>query len=208
MSGTGSTVIEVEGEEIDLRNRSFAALLAWLWPGAGHLYQRRYFKGWLMMVCIMTTFYVGLSIGGGHVVYASMIPQDRRWHFLFQGAIGLPTLPAWVQLNYLRNHTSPTGVTEYDFKPLWDGYMAPPKRPVNESRNDDLADWHAETGAGFELGSWYTVIAGLLNILAIFDAYGGPLNIAISGRKAEPDGDDDDDDASASNAGKQVLEKQ
>ena len=29
----------------------------------------------------------------------------------------------------------------------------------------------------FEIGTVFTVIAGLLNILAIYDAYGGPLII-------------------------------
>ena len=35
------------------------------------------------------------------------------------------------------------------------------------------------------MGTWYTVIAGLLNILVIYDAYGGPLAVPISGRKKE-----------------------
>ncbi len=28
---------------------------------------------------------------------------------------------------------------------------------------------------GFDMGTLYTMIAGLLNILVVFDAYGGPL---------------------------------
>ncbi len=31
--------------EVDLRNPVVAALWAWIWPGAGHIYQRRYVKG-------------------------------------------------------------------------------------------------------------------------------------------------------------------
>mgnify|MGYP001765665878 CR=1 FL=1 len=34
----------VDKIEIDLRQPTVAAILAWLIPGAGHLYQRRYFK--------------------------------------------------------------------------------------------------------------------------------------------------------------------
>ncbi|EMI17669.1 hypothetical protein, membrane [Rhodopirellula maiorica SM1] len=41
------------------------------------------------------------------------------------------------------------------------------------------------------MGTWYTVIAGLLNILVIYDAFGGPLSVPISGRKKEGDGDTD-----------------
>jgi hypothetical protein len=43
--------------EIDLKNPGWAALLAWLWPGAGHLYQGRTAKGLLFMICILSTFF-------------------------------------------------------------------------------------------------------------------------------------------------------
>jgi hypothetical protein len=42
---------------------------------------------------------------------------------------------------------------------------------------DELAQWNYELGDYFEIGTVFTVIAGLLNILAIYDAYGGPLII-------------------------------
>ena len=48
---------------IRLRNAPLAALWAWLIPGAGHLYQRRYAKGLLFMVCILGTYFFGLAIG-------------------------------------------------------------------------------------------------------------------------------------------------
>ncbi len=65
--------------EVDLKNPSLAAGLGWFWPGAGHLYQGRYAKGVLFMVCILSTYLFGLAIGGGRVVYASWTPADRRW---------------------------------------------------------------------------------------------------------------------------------
>ena len=49
--------------EIDLRNPVLAAVLAWVWPGLGHLYQRRYGKGVLYMVCILSTWFFGLALG-------------------------------------------------------------------------------------------------------------------------------------------------
>ena len=56
-----------DGIEIDLRDPLIAGVLAWLWPGAGHLYQRRYAKGMLFMVCILGTFFFGLVLGEGKV---------------------------------------------------------------------------------------------------------------------------------------------
>ncbi len=45
-----------------------------------------------------------------------------------------------------------------------------PREPYSQ-----LSDWNNKMGSGFELGTMYTVIAGLLNILAIYDAWGGPV---------------------------------
>ena len=44
--------------------------------------------------------------------------------------------------------------------------------PFNQPTLDVL---HKKLHRYFELGTIYTLIAGLLNILAIYDAYGGPV---------------------------------
>ncbi len=159
--------------EVDLRNAGLAAFLAWLWPGAGHLYQRRYAKGVLFMTCVLSIYFFGLAIGEGRVVYASWQPNDRRWQYVCQVAVGAPALPALVQ-----NYRTSSGK-----QPLGD-FMAPPTRPpapgeadphwVDPTEPDLLASWHYKLNAFFELGTLYTVIAGLLNVLAIYDAYAGP----------------------------------
>ena len=56
---TGHVVI-VDDCEINLKNRYFAAVLAFLVPGAGHYYQGRRNKAYLFAVCI-------LKIGRAHV---------------------------------------------------------------------------------------------------------------------------------------------
>jgi hypothetical protein len=43
---------------------------------------------------------------------------------------------------------------------------------------DELSKWNYDQGEYFEIGTVFTVVAGLLNLLVIFDAYGGPLVIA------------------------------
>lgn len=176
------TVIQVDNDKIDLKNRSLAALLAWLVPGAGHFYQGRHTKGSLYLVCIMTTWMLGFALGGGHVVYASWQPGDRRWHYLLQAGVGAAALPALIQGNHMRKMTV-NGVTSKAYEPKWGGFMSPPQRPVIEDRTDEVSAWYATYGAGYEMGTWYTMIAGLLNILVIYDAYAGPLAVPISGRK-------------------------
>jgi hypothetical protein len=161
--------------EINLKNPGWAALLAWLWPGAGHLYQGRRAKGILFMVCILSTYIAGLMMGRGHVVYAAFSPEDRRWQYICQLGVGLPALPALLQsYRVLKLHKEPLG----------GDIMAPPS-PVIPNGQDQLAEWHYSYHQYFELGTLYTMIAGLLNILAIFDAYGGPFVPSSETRKGD-----------------------
>lgn len=192
-SAPESTVIEVDGKRIDLRNRNLAALLAWLIPGAGHFYQGRRAKAAIYFFAVLSTFIIGLAIGGSNVVYASWVPGDKRWHFACQVPAGLITFPALVQGNYMRKHTNSRGETAPSYDPSWGSFMAPPRRPVLEDRADDVAAWYVRFGAGYEMGTWYTMIAGLLNILAIYDAYAGPLSTPISGKRRDDDAESEDD---------------
>ena len=150
--------------DVDLKQPGTAALYAWLWPGAGHIYQGRYGKGILFMVCILSTYFFGLAIGGGHVVYASWTKFDYRWQYVCQLGVGIPALPAILQ-NYQ--------VRRAGKEPLFGGIMAPPRDP--RPGRDEQADWHKKYHTFFELGTLYTMVAGLLNVLAIYDAYAGPF---------------------------------
>lgn len=156
---------------VALRQPAVAAFWAWLLPGAGHFYQRRYAKGAIFLVCILFTYFFGLAIGGGKVVYASFDREDLRWQYVFQLGVGAPALPALLQSHRVGNNQDP----------LWPGWMAPP-RDVDQERHDELAEWHYDYHSYFELGTLYTMVAGLLNILAIYDAYAGPLIIVPADR--------------------------
>lgn len=161
--------------EIDLRQPGVAAFWAWVWPGAGHLYQRRYAKGLLFMIAILSTWFFGLFLGEGRVVYASFKQPMPRWHYICQLGVGLPALPAIVQNR--RVSGSPPK------EPLFGGWMAPPQPPVVLDMEDELGYWHKTLNYRFEMGTLYTMVAGLLNILAIYDAYAGPLIIAHDGKR-------------------------
>jgi hypothetical protein len=220
--------------EIDLRKPGLAAFLAWIWPGAGHLYQRRYAKGLLFMVCVLGTYFFGLGISGGRAVYASWSRQDFRWQYICQLGVGAPALPAVVQERLTADgkrdplfplcYRSPRTLRDSadnilvdsagrpmhaftvieleeidkleQLSPqqrqilreslIVDGFMAPPQPPVDENRPDVLAAWHEEFPTTFEMGTLFTMIAGLLNLLAIYDAYAGPV-IAVPEDEADKD---------------------
>ena len=187
--------------EVDLKDPGLAAFLAWLVPGLGHLYQGRTAKAGLFFVCIMGTFLYGLhlgssnqvlagerKIGWGRVVYFSWRAGDKRLAYICQVGIGLPALPALVQANRMSSG-----------KKVWlDGFMAPPWMP-SRLQNDpnhrqptaDELNYHLHPY--LELGKHFTMIAGLLNILAIYDAWGGPVFIETVRRKEDEDQEDQKD---------------
>jgi len=150
-------IIIADGEELNLRNRYVSAFLAWIIPGAGHYYQRRYLKSGLFFVCILSSFLIGMFVADRKCVYASWDGTERRWQFVLQAGIGLPVLPAALQ-----------GLREKDHN-REPGFMAAPRS------SSDLDDWNFATASGFDMGTLYTMVAGLLNILVIFDAFAGPL---------------------------------
>lgn len=269
--------------KVDLKDPVLAAILAFLLPGMGHFYQRRIFKGILYCVCILGTFFTGLNIGHGQVVYFHWKnSENRTYAYLCQFWVGLPALPALAQsqlrgkaafdINHLPEQisnrrfegtltvpdfggrreagtvsgtidlkpsradgsghwsadlrgtlTAADGTTrkihgkithgklepevapwpqrriadghfegEFEDRPgetlngelegaiprsLWDSYEAPLQdTAANDFQGEqtDLNRAHRELGGRFELGVVYTMIAGLLNILAIYDAFEGP----------------------------------
>jgi hypothetical protein len=173
----GSTASE-DSIEIELKQPVIAGLLAWALPGLGHVYQGRTGKGLLFFVCVLGTFFYGLYLGGGKVVYAA-VPWEQQYHWQYwcQLGVGLPSTPMLVQRRRMLNKQ----------EPLWNGFMAPPKNgPIpweDDSGNpttqpNELAKWTVEYHPHFELGMVYTVVAGLLNVLVICDAVGGPLVIS------------------------------
>jgi len=184
-------------KSIDLKDPVLAALLAWLIPGLGHWYQGRRAKAVLYFVCIMGLFSYGLYLGGssetciqsqgtigyGRAVYFSWRQGDRRWPYLCQIGMGLPALPALIQANRMSNHQ----------KVWWGGFMAPPRYPQarddgREDPNRDQPtphDLHRRLHRYFELAGFFTMVAGLLNVLAIYDAWAGPVAPVPSKKKNE-----------------------
>lgn len=151
--------------ELDLKNRNVAALLAWLVPGVGHLYQGRTSKGIVIFLSISLLFITGLQMSGGKAVYCSFRNPDLRWQFVGQFFVGSASVPAIIQNRVVRGQEKKHGVV---IKPLFGGKFAPPT-------SSEQQQWHEDYHAYFQMGTLYTLVAGLLNLFAIFDAYCGPF---------------------------------
>lgn len=144
-------------EGLDLRDPPTAALLGWLVPGLGHLYQGRIGKGVLFLVCVYGLFFTGCILGSWQVVYFRWDQREWRWPYLAQVGVGLAALPAMVPDGALRG-ALPESIRRLEL-------------PPDETEEDER---HFTSGWKMELATVYTMIAGLLNLLAVYDAFAGP----------------------------------
>ena len=186
---------QTDSPDIDLKDPIVAALLAWLVPGLGHWYQGRRAKAVLFFICIMGLFAYGVYLGGGtrvdkdnqsrylgygRAVYLSLQKDDLRLYYLSQIGVGLPAMPALVQAYRMNHHQ----------KVFLDGFMAPPRSV--QVRFDDpnegqptAHDLNYLLNRTFELATIFTAVAGLLNVLAVCDAFGGPVAMQPAAKKEE-----------------------
>lgn len=192
-----------DGSAIDLRNPALAAALSWLIPGLGQLYQGRSFKGVIFLVTLLGTFLAGMWIGGGNVVYASWRPGEKRWAFLCQAGIGGAAVPALIQSSAVTgNAGQPLANLPWLVPPLVRGQVvseafaqrlaaADPDIAAEDFRRQgegrmryeprhgagQLSLWHRRLGRFFDIGTLYTMLAGLLNLLVVYDALMGPMRL-------------------------------
>ena len=152
------------GIDLDLKNPYVAALLGWIVPGMGHFYQGRTAKAITIFVAVTTLFISGYQMGGGKVVYCSFTSEDFRWQFVGQFFLGSAAVPAVIQNRSLRSQQEQGSTVSL----LWSGFLAPP------TSTRELNDWNHDYHSFFQMGTLYTLVAGLLNLFAIYDAYGGP----------------------------------
>ena len=158
------------------------------------------------MVCILSTFLFGLGLGRGRCVYATDSTGKLNYYYIGQVGVGLPALPAVVQSiktsggndpffelceRFPADYHNPEAQfhkidreVDGDIVPrsetLKDGLMAPPAGPINTDTPDTLAMWHFDYKHMFEIGVLYTFVAGLLNLLAIYDAFCGPAIVTLA----------------------------
>jgi hypothetical protein len=147
---------------VPLKNRKLAAVLAFLVPGLGHAYQGRWGKAFLYFVCIYGLFFGGMALGEWKILtwrWVSPTKEPERFCYWYacQVLTGLAALPALIQGT----------LQHFDLGPILGGYGAdPPAEAYN--------GLFTRLGKIVEMGYIYTEAAGLLNVLAIFDAYEGP----------------------------------
>jgi hypothetical protein len=159
-----------------------AGFLSYLVPGLGQISQGRQGKGIMFMVILLGMFFLGQAMGDWRNVY--MPPPERdennpirkpllsiynRWHFAGQFWIGIAAWPAIWQF-----YDMP--VPAKDRNPFWHNFQ---RAPRNRDEEDELNTFFTNSDKTPDLGWVYTVVAGMLNILVIYDAVMGPAFIVV-----------------------------
>jgi TM2 domain-containing membrane protein YozV len=182
-----------------------AAVLSFLVPGLGQVLQGRIGKGLLFFFSVYGLFFYGMYLGSGSITLNGRHYQVTGNVFLPDTAAknnpwGLPTLMAnlynrpqyigqfWVGVVawpalYHYNFSAKADENQAEngdakAETVWTQIQAYQKTPSEKALNAI----NTSGGKFLELGWVYTVIAGVLNVMVIYDAYAGP---AFPGRKEE-----------------------
>jgi hypothetical protein len=155
-----------------------AAVLSYLIPGLGQIYQGRVGKGLLFFCGLYALFFYGMWMGQWRNVWlpdTEGLPEvnfvgqqlggpakavSYRFQFLGQFWIGTAAWPAVYQYAVF-DRTKDTGPIFGKFERM------PDEKELNDLQRNGNKRW--------DLGWVYTVIAGVLNLLVIYDALAGPM---------------------------------
>jgi len=113
----------VSSLKIDLRNPAIAGVLAFLFPGAGHFYQRRFFKAFVFAFGVWGSWWTGMAMSDWKALQAPArdhMATPTVLKFAGQAGVGLPSMWALYQADryYSKDNTSPItipGPQEYAF---------------------------------------------------------------------------------------------
>jgi hypothetical protein len=187
----------------------FAALLSYLVPGLGQIYQGRIGKGLMFMLCLLGLFFYGMYLGSWKNVYLpdtntkqNLITSwkpfgdvENRPHFAGQFWIGMAAWPAMIQ--YATYDREQDENSEPERRARAGGEPnAKADAQQAKKRRGFLGDWQRQPSDAelnylqrngdktWDLGWVYTVIAGVLNLLVIYDALAGPVHHESAGQAA------------------------
>lgn len=137
--------------------RPEAAVLAWLYPGLGHIYVGHRRRGLLILIAATLLIVGGVLIGGPDVVDRR---NDRLW-FIAQSGCG----PVAFVLDGFRERVSPA--QSYDFTPA--SRTDDRQRYADEDPEMKRMLRRASIGHLNEVGTLYIALAGLMNLVVLLD---------------------------------------
>ncbi len=151
-----------------------ALILAWLIPGAGHFYIGRKARGVILCITIAAIFWAGVAMGG----VMSVDSRYESWWFAAQSITGIHGLIGWFRQEQVYKSLPPY----VDDERTNTDRQGRPGREQME-RDSQLQQKGLVLATPTEgIVRAYTGVAGMLNLLCIFDA----VMLCILGLYSEP----------------------
>lgn len=164
-----------------------ALVLAWLIPGAGHIYAGRVKRGIIIFVMIAAMFWGGVAMGG----VMTVDKETQRWWFVADLFTGIHGLVSWrrSQAIYKRLHAELMNRDDYQesMQELARKYRRIPPSEAVKMRQQYYSAILAEEGLVLVpptevVARAYAGVAGLLNLMCVFDA----VILSLMGMASEP----------------------
>lgn len=153
-----------------------ALLLAWLVPGAGHMYIGRFRRGVIIFVVISATFWAGVATGG----VMTMDYHNERWWFIAETLTGVHGLIGWQRQQNVYDRLADD--PEIGPKPLKNSRAGRDRQMLIDKK---LSEENIVLVAPVDtVARAYAGVAGLLNLMCIFDAV--VLAMGTAGTAGEP----------------------
>jgi len=132
----------------NVANSIVAMMLAWIIPGAGHIFLGRWVRGVVIFITIGATFWSGVALGG----VLTVDHRNARWWFVAQMLTGVHGIVGF-----------------YNQKQVYQTMPAVPNDAeldaMLQEKGIALADNPTDS-----IARAYTGVAGMLNVLCIMDA--------------------------------------
>jgi len=156
-------------------------VLAWLIPGAGHVYLNRVCRGVIIFVTITATFWAGVAMGGVMTVDS----DNERWWFVAQMFSGVNGVIGWqMQRRVYERHNARLAE---DQRYTVQARVQTSEEAVSALRQKFMDKMLQEENLALvrpmdTAARAYSGVAGLLNLMCIFDA----VVLAMMGVSGEP----------------------
>jgi len=137
-----------------------ALVAAWLIPGAGHVYLGRITRGVVIFVTIAALFWSGVAVGGVLTIDA----KTERWWFVANLFAGVHGVVSWYRFRVtMRTKTAEAAQTRT---------AEAARRGEEPLQLDEVLarDKIALVAPADTVARTYSGVAGLLNLMCIFDA--------------------------------------
>ncbi len=151
---------------------ALALVLAWIVPGLGHIYLGRHLRGVIIFLAIGATFWTAVGLGGVMTVDY----QNQRWWFAAEMLTGVHGIIGWERQRRVYEELS-------DDLGLPPEVTSPARANWALRADDALAKKDiALVAPTSTIALAFAGVAGLLNIMCIFDA----TLLGLMGVRGEP----------------------